>query len=60
MDARLAWAHEERDFTPWLLGHADYLAEALGLDLEFEAAEHRVGPFELDLLGRDVTRTTPS
>jgi hypothetical protein len=54
VDARTVWQHEERDFTPWLLAHADYLAEALGLDLELEAAEHRVGPFELDLLGRDV------
>jgi len=54
VDARSVWTHEERDFTPWLLGHADYLAEALGIDLELEAAEHRVGPFELDLLGRDV------
>ena len=54
VDARTVWAHEERDFTPWLLAHADYLGEALGIDLEMEAAEHRVGPFELDLLGRDL------
>lgn len=54
VDPRVVWEHEERDFTPWLLANADYLAEALGIDLELEAAEHRVGPFELDLLGRDV------
>jgi hypothetical protein len=47
--------HEERDFTPWLLDHADHLAEALGIELEFTAAEHPVGPYELDLLGRDLT-----
>lgn len=58
VDARTVWAHEERDFTPWLLEHADYLAEALGIDLELEAAEHRVGPFELDLIGRDVATGT--
>ncbi len=54
VDARTVWAHEEREFTPWLLAHADYLSDALGIDLELEAAEHRVGPFELDLLGRDL------
>ena len=54
VDPRTVWAHEEREFTPWLLAHADYLAEALGIDLDLEVAEHRVGPFELDLLGRDV------
>lgn len=52
---RDVWVHEERDFTPWLLDHADHLAEALGIELEFTAAEHPVGPYELDLIGRDLT-----
>lgn len=33
----------------------DALAEALGLDIELTAAEHQVGPFLLDLIGRDLT-----
>lgn len=33
VDPREIWTHEERDFTPWLLEHADRLSEALGLDI---------------------------
>jgi hypothetical protein len=52
---RSVWVHEERDFTPWLLRHAAELGEALGIDLELDAAERPVGPFELDLIGTDLT-----
>ena len=55
VDPRLVWAHEAHDFTPWLLGNADRLSEALGIDLELEAAEHAVGGYSLDLVGRDIT-----
>ena len=47
------WTHEELYFTPWLLANSDRLAEALGIDLELEAAEHAVGGYALDLVGRD-------
>jgi hypothetical protein len=47
--------HEARDFTPWLLENADAIAEMLALDIELSAAEHPVGPFSLDLIGRDNT-----
>ena len=43
------------DFTPWLLEHADALADVLGIDLELTANEHPVGGFALDLIGRDLT-----
>jgi Domain of unknown function (DUF4268) len=50
---RDVWTDEARDFTPWLLKNVDVLADLLGIeDLELEAAEHRVGDFRLDLLGR--------
>jgi hypothetical protein len=52
---RAVWANEAYDFTPWLLGNADRLAEALGIDLELTASEHPVGGFSLDLIGRDLT-----
>jgi hypothetical protein len=52
---RAVWTHEAHDFTPWLLSHADHLAEALGIELEFTSAEHPVGPYSLDLIGRDLT-----
>jgi hypothetical protein len=55
VDPRLVWPHEAHDFTPWLLDNAERLSEALGIDLEFEAAEHAVGGFKLDIVGRDIT-----
>ena len=55
VDPRTVWPHEAHDFTPWLLANADRLAEALGIDLELEAAEHAVGGYALDLVGRDIT-----
>jgi hypothetical protein len=55
MDPRDVWRHEAHDFTPWLLENADVLSEALGIDLELSAAEHPVGGFNLDLVGRDLT-----
>lgn len=55
VDVRDVWANEARDFTPWLLANADRLAEALGIDLDLRAAEHPVGNFSLDLIGRDLT-----
>jgi hypothetical protein len=55
VNPRDVWKNEAHDFTPWLLGNAARLSEALGIDLEFEAAEHPVGGFSLDLVGRDIT-----
>jgi hypothetical protein len=58
VDPRSVWPSEARDFTPWLRDHPDYLADALGIDLEFTAAEHPVGGFSLDLIGRDLTNNS--
>lgn len=55
VEVRKVWISESRDFTPWLLENPDRLAEALGIELELEYAEHAVGPFKLDLKGRDLT-----
>ncbi len=51
---REVWPHEAQHFTPWLLANADVLSDLLGMDLELEVAEHPVGGFSLDLLGRDT------
>lgn len=51
---RQVWPHEAHDFTPWLLANADVLSDLLGMDLDLEVAEHPVGDFSLDLLGRDT------
>ena len=50
---RDVWAHEALNFTPWLLDNVDILSDLLGMDLVLERAEHPVGGFSLDLLGRD-------
>ena len=52
VDLRTIWKKEDRDFTPWLLANSDRLAEALGIDIELHEAEHSVGTFSLDLLGK--------
>lgn len=46
------WKHEERDFTPWLAQNIEQLSELLGVPIEVEQTEHRVGAYELDILGR--------
>lgn len=51
--ARDVWPHEALDFTPWLLANVDVLSDLLGMDLVLETAEHPVGNFSLDLIGRD-------
>lgn len=50
---RSVWPHEALDFTPWLLRNVDVLAKVLGMDLVLEAAEHPIGGFSLDLIGKD-------
>jgi len=54
VELRDVWPHEAHSFTPWVLENADRLSEALGMDLEIEAAEHSVGNFQLDLIGTDL------
>jgi len=51
--ARQVWPHEALNFTPWLLANVDVLSDLLGMDLALEVAEHPVGDFSLDLMGRD-------
>ena len=53
VDPRTVWPDEARDFTPWLLGNVDVLSVALNMTLELERAEHPVGDFFLDLIGRN-------
>jgi hypothetical protein len=46
------WTHEERDFTPWLAQHIDQLSALLGVPIVVDQTEHKVGNYELDILGR--------
>src|SRR4051812_44022072 len=52
---REVWPHEALSFTPWLLNNVDVLSDLLGMELSLDVAEHPVGDFSLDLMGRDVT-----
>jgi len=52
---RDVWTHEALHFTPWLLQNVDVLSDLLGMELELQVAEHPVGGFSLDLLGRDLS-----
>lgn len=51
---RLAWAHEATVFTPWLADNLDRLGKELGLELQLEGREVRVGPFSADILALDI------
>lgn len=54
VDPRAIWSREAADFTPWLLANPGILRDALGIDIELNVAEHPIGDFSLDLIGRDV------
>lgn len=46
------WPTEPQHFTPWLLENAGELSDVLGLQIELDDREHKVGTFSLDLIGR--------
>ncbi len=56
VDLRNVWVSESGDFTPWLAqpDNLAILADVIGLDLELEAQEQRVGPFRADILCKDT------
>src|SRR2546421_2852476 len=53
------WPTEAHHFTPWLLQNGELLSEVLGLDLELESREYKVGKFSLDIIGREVATGAP-
>src|SRR5690242_497792 len=44
------WPTEAHHFTPWLLENGDLLSEVLGMDIELESREYKVGKFSLDII----------
>ena len=56
VDLRTVWTSEPAGFTPWLAQaeNLEILADALGIDLELEEQEKKVGPFRADILCKDV------
>jgi hypothetical protein len=51
LNVRELWKHEERDFTPWLAQNIDQLSAVLGVPIVVDQTEHKVGGYELDILG---------
>src|SRR5688500_16692480 len=56
VDLRSVWASECTHFTPWLAQaeNLELIGEAIGVELELEAQEKRVGPFRADILCKDT------
>jgi len=55
---RKAWPHEAQHFTPWLAENLGRLSEAIGLDLELEGCEIKVGPYRADIVANDPSDGT--
>ncbi len=51
LNPRDLWKHEERDFTPWLAQNIGHLSELVGFPIAIDQVEHKVGAYELDILG---------
>lgn len=52
VNVREAWKHEAYDFTPWLAENLGLLSAELGIDLELEGEEVKVGPYYADIIAR--------
>ncbi len=52
VSVRKAWKHEAHDFTPWLAKNLGLLSAELGIDLELEGREVKVGPYYADIVAR--------
>ena len=54
VNPRDVWAHEARNFTPWLRRNIDLLKEAVGLELDLVETESPVGDYAVDLYAKDL------
>ena len=56
IELRKQWADEARDFTPWLSSEEGLvmLGELLGMELELEDTEVRVGSYRADIVAKDI------
>lgn len=53
---REAFAHEAFNLTPWLAHNLDRLSDEIGIKLDLEGTEVKVGGFAADILARDVVQ----
>ena len=51
------WKDEAKDFTPWLAeeDNINLLGDTVGMELEVQEKEARVGTFRADILCKDIT-----
>ena len=56
LNVRKIWASEAAHFTPWLANEENIviLGQSLGLELEVEQIEAKVGPYSADILAKDI------
>ncbi len=56
LELRTFWKREATDFTPWLAQEENIqlLSETIGIELEVQSQEERVGPFSADILCKDT------
>ena len=56
VDPRDYWKNEARDFTPWLAEeqNIERLSETVGMELEVQGREEKVGSFSADILCKDT------
>ena len=59
VNPREVWTKEASNFTPWLRDNIDYLAEAVGIEIQLVEAEVAVGDFTVDLLGEEPGQSRP-
>lgn len=56
---REVWANEASNFTPWLRDNIDYLAKAVGIEIQLVESEVAVGDFSVDLVGVEPGSSRP-
>lgn len=59
VNPREVWANEAQNFTPWLRDNIDYLADAVGIDIQLVESEVAVGDFSVDLVGEEPGQNRP-
>lgn len=52
---RDVWPMEAGDFTPWLAKNVELISEAMGMDLQLEGQEIKVGSYSADLVLKEVS-----
>ena len=52
VDVRKAWPDEAQNFTPWLADNLPHLSTEIGIDLELEGQEVKVGMYRADIVAR--------